>query len=86
MAARKGLPREATSVRLTPEARKLWTLMAAEGALLAETDRPAAGWNQVSTRGWDSLEDQRPKVSSRLSKRASRLNGVARLLASMMLT
>jgi hypothetical protein len=44
MATRKGLPREATSVRLTPEARKLWTLMAAQGGMTQ------AGWLEMMIR------------------------------------
>ena len=44
MATRKGLPREATSVRLTPEARKLWALMAAEGGMTQ------AGWLEMMIR------------------------------------
>jgi hypothetical protein len=44
MATREGLPREATSVRLTPEARKLWALMAAEGGMTQ------AGWLEMMIR------------------------------------
>lgn len=44
MAQRKGLPKEATSVRLTPEARKLWALMADQGGMTQ------AGWLEMMIR------------------------------------
>jgi len=44
MATRKGLPREPTSVRLTPEARKLWALLAAQGGMTQ------AGWLEMMIR------------------------------------